>query len=60
MKKPDPGWRWGGGQAGKMQVGGEGVGQSDSEPEESKLLLQPDKEIAFKGTFFSSVPLEPP
>lgn len=36
------------------------MGQSDSEPEERKLLLQPGKLIEFKGTSLSSVTLEPP
>lgn len=47
-------------QAGKRQVGGEGVGQSDSEADKSKLQTQPDKVIEFKATFLSSVPLELP
>lgn len=41
-------------------MGVRGVGQSDSESEQSKLLLQADKLIEFKGTSLSSVTLEPP
>ena len=46
------------GQAGKRQVGGESVGQGNSEPEESKLMLQPYQVVQFKVTSLSFMPLE--